>query len=155
MSYNGYPNYETWIAQLWISNDKSFYRMVQELAREHIDSRYHLATAIEAAIKDYALDSLVEKKYGTMISDLLMSAIAEIDWRTLARHAMESILDEALDDIELYELVDDGTLDTVIRFCGQDFQFSDTSEYRDEDGSLDLESLIVDNRDAFEEVCDG
>ncbi len=44
-----------------------------------------------------------------------------------------------IDDVQL---VDDGTLDTVIRVCGEeDYRFSDTSAYRDDDGALDLEEF--------------
>ena len=48
-----------------------------------------------------------------------------------------------------YTLLDDGTMDTGIRFhctrCNQTWGewFSDTSEYRDEDGDLDLNQFVA------------
>ena len=48
-----------------------------------------------------------------------------------------------VDDIEL---VDDGTMDTVIRVLDSEFRFSDTSDYRDSDGTLDLVALFEDER---------
>jgi len=58
--------------------------------------------------------------------------------------AMESSLNDlrimlagfTVDDIQL---IDDGSLDTVISILDREFRFSDTSEYRDENGVLDLD----------------
>ena len=50
-----------------------------------------------------------------------------------------------------FQLVDDGTLDTVIMFKGVDYRFSDTSEYRDNNGSLDLCRFIEDYADEIVE----
>ena len=52
-------------------------------------------------------------------------------------------------DESVPELLDDGTLDTVIRFRGQVVRFSDTADYRDYDGDLDIDRLIQDNFDIF------
>lgn len=47
------------------------------------------------------------------------------------------------------ELIDDSPLDTVIRVYDHEHRFSDTSDYRDEDGELDLEDLWDDNADTI------
>lgn len=58
-----------------------------------------------------------------------------------------------------YELIDDGTIDTVVEVrcmdCGRTWteRFSDTFDYRDEDGDLDLAALM-DNEDIGCEQCE-
>ena len=49
----------------------------------------------------------------------------------------------------LFILQDDGTLDTVVEiahFCGTswEFRYGDTSDFRDEDGTLNFESWVED-----------
>lgn len=57
-------------------------------------------------------------------------------------------LDEVYAD--WFELVDDGTLDTVFRCGRMEFRFSDTSEFRDDStGELDVESFMRNNLDSM------
>ena len=46
-----------------------------------------------------------------------------------------------------FALVDDGSLDTVVQFRGDTFRFSDTSDYREMDGSLNWCEFLEDNAD--------
>ena len=41
-------------------------------------------------------------------------------------------------------LLDDGSLDTVISYKGQEFRFSDTANYRDRTGTLDMAAFLAD-----------
>ena len=50
-----------------------------------------------------------------------------------------------------FQLVDDGTLDTVILFRGVDYRFSDTSDYRDNQGNLDMCRFLEDYADEIVE----
>ncbi len=42
-----------------------------------------------------------------------------------------------------FDLGDDGSLDTIITFRGQDFRYSDTSEYRDDDGQFNMSQFLA------------
>ena len=46
-----------------------------------------------------------------------------------------------------FQLSDDGTLDTVVIFRGDEFRFSDTSEYREMDGTLDWCAFLESHAD--------
>jgi hypothetical protein len=41
-----------------------------------------------------------------------------------------------------FSLGDDGTLDTIIHFRGQDFRFSDTQDFRDNDGYFNMPQFL-------------
>jgi len=51
---------------------------------------------------------------------------------------------------DLY-LIDDGTIDTVIGYCGHELRYADTSYCRDESGVLDFEQFIEDNLNGIDE----
>ena len=55
-------------------------------------------------------------------------------------------------DPDSFVLVDDGTLDTVLScvLCGAELRFLDTSDYRDEDGTLDVDQFVTDMFEAGE-----
>ena len=59
-----------------------------------------------------------------------------------------------LPERDMVALGDDGTMDTVL-WIGDDIQYSlsDTSDYRDENGALDLDSLIDDEWGDITEYC--
>jgi len=46
-----------------------------------------------------------------------------------------------------FSLIDDGSFDTVVGFRGDEFRFSDTSEYREIDGSINWCAFLEDNAD--------
>jgi len=58
------------------------------------------------------------------------------------------MLSPTRDDVEL---ADDGTLDTVLTIGDEQFRFSDTEAYRDDDGTLDLDAMLD---DVFDEMAD-
>lgn len=57
-----------------------------------------------------------------------------------------------IDDVQL---VDDGTLDTVLSIPDVDVElrFSDTSDHRDDDGTLDVEALLIAERYNIDDEC--
>ena len=99
-SYNGWRNYETWLANLWQTNDHQTYSYCQELAR-NVLSKYPaegdgLFTQRQAAALELA--ELMKEEcqpedpgYCNLFSDLLNAALAEIDWYEIATY----FLDEA------------------------------------------------------------
>lgn len=95
--YNGYCNYETWVAQLWLSNDESTYahwRDVAYLALADSDdgreaARRMLAAALRRELEDNMPDT------SGIYADLLGRAAAHVNWNEIA--------DMWLDDIDVEE----------------------------------------------------
>lgn len=88
--YNGYTNYETWAVSLWIDNDPGLYNDVQELARENVDSEYDLANTIKDFIEEF--NPLAEN--ADMFSDLMQSALQNVNWQEIAENWIEAIKEE-------------------------------------------------------------
>ena len=115
--YNGWTNYETWVANLWMDNDEGSQDYWRERATEQVkalDRSSHekagddnfdpsdlklfpLSTdeADEAALdfaeelKEWHFDNIPENEgvYG----DLLTAAIGEVNWYEIARHMIDGL----------------------------------------------------------------
>lgn len=74
MSYDGWSNYETWLVNLWLSNDQD------------LDRRYQQCQSADA-IKDLVDDLVYSGDYGPepagFIADLIGSALSDVNWREL------------------------------------------------------------------------
>jgi len=104
--YNGWANYETWNANLWISNNEGDYNWATELAQEAWDNAeaghaYESQTREQAA--QYALretlkdqieempEELAKAIEGNMYGDLLNTALSSIDWYEIAGSWLEEV----------------------------------------------------------------
>lgn len=82
--YNGYKNYETWATNMWFSNDPGLEEAIREYAKE---VEYDVPT-IAQYLQELLEDLLTQERdfeYG-LFSDLLNSAMDEIDWYEIAQH---------------------------------------------------------------------
>lgn len=102
-SYNGWSNYETWCVHLWLSNDEGTYRHCRSLARgatnEAEDSsqvqngiwtieeatRFQLADALKELLNE--LNPVADQ--AAVFSDLMNSALSEVDWNEIADAFLE------------------------------------------------------------------
>src|SRR5437867_2054412 len=96
--YNGWPNYETWAVQLWLSNEEPSYRYwtkrAQEVWDEAAPGKYSWQTREEMAREalageireEHEHDAEVRVGGASIFSDLLGAALSEVDWREIARH---------------------------------------------------------------------
>ena len=89
--YNGWKNYCTWAAALWIDNDQGSYNYfreeVQQIRRETEDKdeqRYNLAECVKEYIEENAPEI-----QASMYSDLLSFALSEIDYNEIAENMLE------------------------------------------------------------------
>jgi hypothetical protein len=101
-TYNGWRNYETWLTNLWLSNDQGTYEYWRDKAREawqeaeatDTDSRAEQARCILAqSLKDETDDNNPCSGAG-LYTDLLNAALSEVNWYEVAEAFLEDIADE-------------------------------------------------------------
>ena len=82
--YNGWTNYETWLVNLWLTNEEATQAALYEMAAEHKDEpEYVLADAIQA----YTDELIGRDDLQGMLSDLVGAALSNVDWREIAHSA--------------------------------------------------------------------
>jgi len=72
--YNGWTNYETWLVDLWLTNEQCSYTVLQEICAESM-SKYGKAEMLEAYVRDNAGSELPG-----MVADLVNAAFARVNW---------------------------------------------------------------------------
>jgi hypothetical protein len=99
MSYNGWSNYETWCAKLWIDTDEFTYLSATEMAEEVAKDGPQAICGTQvfrepqfilaARLKEW-FEEMQPEMAASVWLDLLNAAISEIDWNEIA----ESYLSE-------------------------------------------------------------
>ena len=80
MSFNGWENKETWLVNMWLGDD----------LQAHKDEGEPLtADYIEAIVDDMASVHEHSGTFNGLLSDLLSTAIGEINYRELEQHYRE------------------------------------------------------------------
>lgn len=101
-TYNGWPNYETWLAYTWITNEEGSYTYWLERSREmyaEAEPRNGL-TKLETATTDLAHVFKVGFEQNApdgegFYADLLTAALSSVQWYSVARNLLEDAEDEA------------------------------------------------------------
>lgn len=78
MNYDGWKNYETWLVALWIGNNESVYRNVQDLLNRDYAFKHNCEKA--DALKEMIEEFLDFQEEASLRSDLLNAALSEVDW---------------------------------------------------------------------------
>jgi len=90
--YNGWSNYETWNANLWIDND---WRMCEHIAMITADlfSSYGdmdtVTQLLAERISDMFYDVMPDLE-PSFYSDVLNASMREVNWREIAKHYAEA-----------------------------------------------------------------
>jgi hypothetical protein len=100
--YNGWTNYETWNANLWLTNDEGSYNYCVDTAQECYDkaeedqsfSREEKAAFALAEILKELFEEQVEERVssgetGSWILDALYGYISEVNWHEIATSLIE------------------------------------------------------------------
>jgi hypothetical protein len=103
--YNGWTNYETWLANLWLTNDQGGSEWLEDSARECVEKAIEddkgdirdEATDALASVLESHFDEMAEEwmpKQAGFFADLINAGLREVNWHEMARHAV--------DDVEIY-----------------------------------------------------
>ena len=93
LKYNGWTNYETWLCNMWFDNFNFTDQM--DLFDDCADN-CDVLDIIEYYIKSYVeeyVEYSISDDHG-FIHDMLNSAISEIDFRDIAEHYVDDVVDE-------------------------------------------------------------
>jgi len=90
--YNGWSNYETWLANLWY--DQVFYDLISEEYGMEVtyDQEYDVAQSIQYYLDDLVTDELegAVSRAG-FVADIVSAAQREINYREIANSVIDSI----------------------------------------------------------------
>lgn len=82
-TYNGWKNRETWLVNLWLTNDQGSAAILDEISRMNADL-YERADWLEQSLRDQLPHEVGE---ANMWSDLLSAALDHVSWYELAAWA--------------------------------------------------------------------
>jgi len=103
-TYNGWTNYETWAAKLWMDNEQSSQEYWTERVREiKAHPTYHneymtperrLVHEVKQALEDTHEEGMADlldagKLSASLYADLLNAALGRVNWYEIAEHLIE------------------------------------------------------------------
>jgi hypothetical protein len=100
LTYNGWTNYETWVVNLWLTNDSGSVDYLNEMARDcltHLDGDkndaiWELAKRIEENHDEFKPEA------NGVFADLLNHALGCVNWREIAQYIIDEEYDEWRED---------------------------------------------------------
>ena len=81
--YNGWCNRETWVVNLWLTNDECYYQELCSIIKS-FDTTDEQAEEIE----QYA-HWIIDVNEASMTTDLLSTSLGRVDWHEIARANQE------------------------------------------------------------------
>lgn len=79
-TYNGWSNRETWVMNLWLTNDELHYDTMQYVIKAY--DEYEQAEQLESLVRD-ELESTVSP---SLTYDLLVTSLGRISWQEIVEN---------------------------------------------------------------------
>jgi hypothetical protein len=98
-TYNGWTNYETWVANLWLDQEDTYWneqalQILSEEKNDKEDAAYTLMYVLKGHYEEFM--PVIEGMY----ADLLGAGLSRINWYEIAKHIVDGLDVEVIDDIE-------------------------------------------------------
>ena len=100
--YNGWTNYETWCLNLWIDNDREWYRAVNDKASALVCDVLSKDEQIEI-LREFLIDLVQDNEPKIKVdfySDILNASIREVNFREVSKSIIEEARRERLQDLK-------------------------------------------------------
>jgi hypothetical protein len=111
--YNGWTNYETWLVNLWMDNERGSQEFFREQAKEIYGETASMAviskptglTVQESArmrVADWLKEHYDENipEVPGVYGDLLGAALSSVNWDEIARHYIDAIVEEESNGVQ-------------------------------------------------------
>ncbi len=82
VEYNGWTNRETWIVNLWLTNDECYYEELQAIIK-NFDSNE------QAEELEQYVHWIIDVDEASMTTDLLSTSLGRVNWHEIARANQE------------------------------------------------------------------
>ena len=89
MGYNGWSNYDTWLINLWLSNDAGWYSSVMEMA-ESAEDAGQLAYMLEDLLSEAASEAVGDNG---LFCDIVSASLRVADFREIAESWLKALED--------------------------------------------------------------
>lgn len=83
-TYNGWSNRETWVVNLWLTNDECYYHRLCEIIK-NFDTVAEQAEELESYVRYIAESAAVDGLAG----DMLNTALGRVDWLSIVESNQE------------------------------------------------------------------